>query len=191
MKEIKKVFKQAEFVDYRGRANKFIVCALSFAYDRRSTINSMVLLPTKDSADTISVNKFLTLGVAFCHQNDEFDPAIGEKIAYEKALNAANSGATFLATNEPGMINEDTVTAFVDNKIKYIQKDPGSLIAGYDEARRKYEERLLLEKNWEEATEEEKAMAKTLCDFDASSPEVQDRIMNLIEYTSRIKPENK
>lgn len=191
MKEIKKVFKQAEFVDYRGRANKFIVCALSFAYDRRSTVNSMVLVPTKENTDTMPVNKFLTLGVAFCHQNDEFDSAIGEKIAYEKALNAANSGATLLATNEPGMINEDTVTAFVDNKIKYIQKDPGSLIAGYDEARKKYEERLLLEEDWEEASEEEKGIAQALLDFDDANPEVQDRIMNIIEYISRIKPENK
>lgn len=151
----------------------------------------MVLVPTKDNADTISVNKFLTLGVAFCHQNDEFDPAIGEKIAYEKALNAANSGATFLATNEPGMINEDTVTAFIDNKIKYIQKDPGSLIAGYDEARKKYEERLILEESWEKASEEEKGIAQALLAFDDADPEIQDRIMDIVEYTSRIKPESK
>lgn len=151
----------------------------------------MVLVPTKENTDTMPVNKFLTLGVAFCHQNDEFDSAIGEKIAYEKALNAANSGATLLATNEPGMINEDTVTAFIDNKIKYIQKDPGSLIAGYDEARKKYEERLLLEEDWEEASEEEKSIANALISFDGANPEVQNRIINLIEYTSRIKPENK
>ena len=40
--------------------------------------------------------------------------------------------------NRNGIINEETVNCILNNYINYIQKDPGSIIAGYDEAKKKF-----------------------------------------------------
>jgi len=82
--------------------------------------------------------KELSVGVSITNTKDSFNEEFGKKIAYSKAKSNKKS---FMLTNRPGFINEDVVNALLANYVKYIQKDPGSVIAGYDAAKKKYFEK--------------------------------------------------
>ena len=42
-----------------------------------------------------------------------------------------------------GMINTDVVNALIEQEMKFFENNPGSIIAGYDEAKRKYKQSIL------------------------------------------------
>ena len=137
MKKEKVVYKAGTFTNYEGKVQKFIICAIS----RVPEVNTCLSLPDNNEyvieyyGDEL---KELSVGVSITNTKDSFNEEFGKKIAYSKAKSNKKS---FMLTNRPGFINEDVVNALLANYVKYIQKDPGSVIAGYDAAKKKYFEK--------------------------------------------------
>jgi ribosomal protein L16 Arg81 hydroxylase len=137
MKKEKVVYKEGTFTNYEDKVQKFIICAIS----RVPEVNTCLSLPDNNEymmeyyGDEL---KELSVGVSITNTKDSFDEEFGKKIAYSKAKSNKKS---FMLTNRPGFINEDVVNALLANYVKYIQKDPGSVIAGYDAAKKKYFEK--------------------------------------------------
>ena len=156
MKKEKVVYKEGTFTNYEGKVQKFIICAIS----RVPEVNTCLSLPDNNEymmeyyGDEL---KELSVGVSITNTKDSFDEEFGKKIAYSKAKSnkksfmltnrpgfiskAKSNKKSFMLTNRPGFINEDVVNALLANYVKYIQKDPGSVIAGYDAAKKKYLEK--------------------------------------------------
>lgn len=143
-----------EFVDYMGKTHKFVVAGVS------------VMEPTTKDGDLISIEgdsdieydngiflseytpvKGLLIGVSVCSPKDSYDEKLGEKIAYSKATNVKElSSHTALYTTTPGLINDEVVTAILNNYADYISRNPGAVIKGYNEAEAKYQKKLAKQK---------------------------------------------
>src|SRR5574344_732200 len=143
MKKEKVAYANGEFVNYKLETQKFIICAVSEEdYGTYVETNNCVYNAEDDFDHPL---KRLSVGVSITSTKDTYDEEVGKKIAYSKAKSTKSS---FLITNRPGFINEDVVSALLTNYVKYIQKDPGSVIAGYDEAKKKYLETLALKNEY-------------------------------------------
>lgn len=161
MKKEKVAYANGEFVNYKLETQKFIICAVSEEDYGTYVETPDCVYNAEDDCD--HPLKRLSVGVSITSTRDTYDEEIGKKIAYSKAKSTKSS---FLITNRPGFINEEVVNALLTNYIKYIKKDPGSVIAGYDQAKRKYLENLDLQNT-----------------YNAFSKEDQDKIQILAKYT--------
>ena len=133
-------YKEGEFVDYRGQIHKFVVAAVST--NKIVEGNGGISITLYDESgweeDEIDVNKALFIGVSICNPKDEYDFEKGKAIAYKKATRLKNLNQPMMISTRAGFINTEVVEALLDNIVKYIKKDPGSEISGYDEAKKKY-----------------------------------------------------
>lgn len=178
MKKEKVVYKEGTFTNYEGKVQKFIICAIS----RVPEVNTCLSLPDNNEymmeyyGDEL---KELSVGVSITNTKDSFNEEFGKKIAYSKAKSNKKS---FMLTNRPGFINEDVVSALLTNYVKYIQKDPGSVIAGYDEAKKKYLETLALKNEYNAFTEEDKNKIQVLAKY---TPEQLEKAKKLISAVSK------
>ena len=141
MKEVVN-YKSGEFVDYLGETHKFVVCAVSTKNledsEGNEVFNVLRMETYDDYIDEVDFPRALFLGVSICNPKDEFDLEKGKTIAYNKATTVKNINHPAIYTTRPGFINTEVVEALLNNSVEYIKRDPGSVIPGYDEARKKY-----------------------------------------------------
>lgn len=131
----KVVYKQGSFVNYEGTQVNFILAAVSIP-------TNIVLVPVDEDGfetdeEQVESPKILSLGLSVQRPGDTWDEEMGKQIAYGKALKRRDH---VLATTDPGMINTKMVEAILEQEASYMQVNPGRYIAGYDEARDKYNE---------------------------------------------------
>ena len=130
----KVVYKQGNFIDYKGAQVNFILAAVSIP-------TNTVLVPVDEDGfedpekEQYESTKILSLGIAVQRSEDTWDEERGKQIAYGKAIKRRNH---VLAATDRGIINTKVVEAILAQEASYMQVNPGRYIAGYDEARDKY-----------------------------------------------------
>lgn len=136
------VYRNGIFTDYKGNQRQYIVAAVSERTDDCYGIPATVVCGgmKPDVIETRDAVKKLTLGFAICSPEDKWDEELGKTIALGKAVKRP---ARVMWVSHAGMINTDVVNALVDQEMKFFENNPGCVIAGYDEAKRKYEQSIL------------------------------------------------
>lgn len=154
-----------KFTDYRGMVRDFTMVAVSIPmkYDdavvtRPVMVEDEYEIPAKnvlneengqieyvpastekfiDEVDEVlaPVTKMLSVGVATRCVRDTHDADLGVRIAYGKALKLLDHS---LYVSHPGMINTKMVKALLEQEAEHFKKDPGSYLAGYNEAKARY-----------------------------------------------------
>lgn len=136
------VYRNGIFTDYKGNQRQYIVAAVSERTDDCYGIPATVVCGgmKPDIIETRDAVKKLTLGFAICSPEDKWDEELGKTIALGKAVKRP---ARVMWVSHAGMINTDVVNALVEQEMKFFENNPGCVIAGYDEAKRKYEQSIL------------------------------------------------
>ena len=116
------------FTDYANIERKFIMAAVSQEVDA-------VITDYSDS-DAVHCVKKLSIGVAICNPEDEFNEEVGKTIALGKARKG-NKHAFY--STDPGLINRGVVNALLDQEVAFFKQCPGKYIAGYNTAKEVYE----------------------------------------------------
>ena len=142
------------FVDYKGKEHHFVICAYSkllprtfkeaegieFDADKDDRVETFAV-SYADSYGCLdnydAVVKSVSIGVAICNPEDEFNYVVGCKKAQARAK---NSNATLYATKS-GMINTTMVTGLLTQEAEYLKNNPDAYIKGYEESRRAYLEK--------------------------------------------------
>lgn len=129
-------FRNGVFTDYMGNQRQYIVAAVS----ERIPEEGMVITANEDKVDEIIISdvcKKLSLGFAICSPEDKWNEELGKTIALGKAVKRPSR---VLYASHAGMINTDVVNALVNQEMKYFENNPGTIIAGYNNAEAKYRE---------------------------------------------------
>jgi len=137
MKEIVS-YVYGSFNDYLGKEHKIIVCGVTM-----SIKDDEYYVMTYDEYDLetyLDVQKVLSIGVSICNPGDEYDQQKGEMIAYNRAKDVENS--IILTSSRRGMFNTSTVNFLLNDYLTYIERDPGSVLKGYDKAKLAYQEKI-------------------------------------------------
>lgn len=136
------VYRNGIFTDYKGNQRQYIVAAVSERTDDCYGIPATVVCGEMkpDIIETRDAVKKLTLGFAICSPEDKWDEELGKTIALGKAVKRP---ARVMWVSHAGMINTDVVNALIEQEMKFFENNPGCVIAGYDEAKRKYEQSIL------------------------------------------------
>lgn len=131
------IYHNGIFTDYKGNQRQYIVAAVSEHTENADGVYSMVLEKGKNPDEILYSDavKKLTLGFAICSPEDQWNEELGKTIALGKAIKRP---ARIMWVSHAGMINTDVVNALVEQEMKFFENNPGSIIAGYDEAKRKY-----------------------------------------------------
>ena len=142
------------FVDYKGKEHHFVICAYSkllprtfkeaegieFDADKDDRVETFAV-SYADSYGCLdnydAVVKSVSIGVAICNPEDEFNYVAGCKKAQARAK---NSNATLYATKS-GMINTTMVTGLLTQEAEYLKNNPDAYIKGYEESKRAYLEK--------------------------------------------------
>jgi hypothetical protein len=135
------VFRNGVFTDYKGNQRQYIVAAVS-ERTQNANGNYSVVIEESDKPDEIIYSdavKKLTLGFAICSPEDKWNEELGKTIALGKAVKRPSR---VMWVSHAGMINNDVVNALIEQEMKFFENNPGSIIAGYDEAQRKYKQSL-------------------------------------------------
>ena len=150
----KVVYKHGTFTDYKGTEIEFTLAAVSIPKD--------CVVFSADSNESLICPKVLSIGAAFRNPHDAPDDILGENVAYGKAISRTDH---MLITSDKGLINTRGVEAILEQEAAYIQVNPGRYIAGYDSAKKKYEEAKAEQEYLDSLTDQEKlaidVMART------------------------------
>lgn len=119
------------FNDYLGKEHKVVVCGITTPISNDDM--SLLSYDENDFEEYYDIQKVLTIGVSICNPLDEYNQEKGEMIAYGKAKNLDT--AIRLTSSRRGMFNTSTVNFILNDYLSYIERDPGSVIKGYDKAR--------------------------------------------------------
>ena len=130
MKEIV-AYVYGSFNDYLGKEHKVVVCGITTPISNDDM--SLLTYDENDFEEYYDIQKVLTIGVSICNPIDEYNQEKGEMIAYGKAKNLDT--AIRLTSSRRGMFNTSTVNFILNDYLSYIERDPGSVIKGYDKAR--------------------------------------------------------
>jgi hypothetical protein len=155
------------FIDFKGIEHKVIICALtqtpeSNDYDLMvSWVNDHNEVDTEDEIYSV-VKRCLSIGIAICNPNDDFNEELGKKIALSKAEN----NIPVLVSTEIGVMNKILVNAYMQQEMAFIKKNPGKFIKGYDESEKKFLEHNKLMSEVEQLTTEEKNLVRLLLSDD-------------------------
>jgi hypothetical protein len=146
------------FIDYKGDIHQVILCALSQSPEETDGDDLMVAWSDGDTVDNSAdiyhvVYRTVSLGVAICCPADKkvFSEEIGKKIAQNRAEKEVPKFVSLF----PGVVNTTLVRAFLKQEMEFIKKNPEQFIAGYAEAKARYEKKLNLDKTVKNLTEEE------------------------------------
>ena len=185
MKEIA-TYVTSSFVDYKGVEHKFTVCALSRKVNEDGTIKVSDIGVYEDDdwepTQIFNTTKVLSFGVAVCNPTDTFNEEHGKMIAYNKAK---SDKAPFLTSSRLGFFNTTTVDAILNNYVDFIKRDPGSVINGYDKAKKQFLEDEELNDELSHLTEEDKQKIRILA---FATPENLEYAKKMIKY---VDPTNK
>lgn len=118
------------FVDYTGNTRQFVMAAVSL----QGTNDVYV----EENGEIIPTDgKVLSIGVAVCRPNDDFNEGLGMKIAEGKATKYRTHA---LYAVDAGLINETMVRSLLVQEADYFKVNPGRYLAGYDKDAAKYRE---------------------------------------------------
>lgn len=180
MKEVVN-YRKGEFVDYNGETHHFIVAAVSTT---DLTDGSLWLTLYGDrsvhSVDAEEMTKGLFIGVSVCNPKDEFDEEKGKMIAYNKATNVKSLHHPAMFTTRPGFINTEVVEALLNNIVNYIKKDPGSVIAGYDEAKKKFLKKAKDQQFVDNSSKELRKLAEDIKALNNEDKKNLDRLISIV-----------
>ena len=132
------------FVDYAGKEHGIVACALSQSPENEE--DSVLKVGWVDKTDRLYVDahlchdvyRLVTIGIAICNPEDEFDVERGKNIAYNKAANIENLPRIY--TPNKGVITKEIVDTFLKQQVKFVKENPERVIKGYVEAKKAYEE---------------------------------------------------
>lgn len=130
MKVKKTVYYHTYFEDFTGEERPVTLCALSII-DNLATHGL--------DEEYVIAAKVCSIGVAIGHISDKktWSRELGEKIAYNKALNWYSNG-NFITASKEGLISSEMVDALLAREAEYIQLNPGAYIKGYNEYKDKW-----------------------------------------------------
>lgn len=125
------------FIDFRNVEHKFVIASLS------QTTPDDVYLTTFDEDGCeyevygdCDIKKSLSIGIAICNPEDEFNELTGKA----KALGKAENATPVLFASKPGVINTTMVRALMQQEANYLKQNPELYIKGYADAKKKYEQ---------------------------------------------------
>jgi hypothetical protein len=96
----------------------------------------------------------VTIGIAICNPEDEFNLEKGKNIAYNKAANIEQLPRIY--TPNKGVITKEIVDVFLKQQVQFVKENPEKLIKGYLEAKKVYEETQKAKADIENLSEDEK-----------------------------------
>lgn len=137
MKQDIAVYQTDSFVDFEGKEHKIVACALSQSpsspFLKVGWVNEDDCL---DDTDALyhNIYRMVTIGIAICNPDDEYNEEAGKRIARNKAANIENLPRIY--ATDKGIITKELVDAFLKQQIRFFKENPGTLIPGYDEAQR-------------------------------------------------------
>lgn len=149
------------FDDYAGKKHQIIVCAVSTAPVINTIYDNMVVGVVDKGyylreRNIYAVVRIVRLGIAICNPEDVFDMERGQGIAYNKAKNSS----PVLFSSKPGIINKGLIQGLLVQEAGFIKESPGRAIAGYNDAKAKYEKIKSIEKELESLTPEEREVIR-------------------------------
>lgn len=163
------------FVDYKGVEHKFVVAAVSSTLPktgeelgeiecyRDSEVTHEVNIYVEDYGtwDYLGIiGKVVRLGVAICNPTDVFNEQVGMRKAVARARN--NEPAIYANIDNMGVINTELVKALLKQEAGFIKENPDAFIAGYNDAKKKFEYGKKMEKVAEGFTDFEKQVIENL-----------------------------
>ena len=161
MKEVV-TYGKGEFVDYLGETHPFIVAAVSTTnVTNEGETLWLSLYDEYGPLDEEPLNKALFIGIAVCNPKDEFDEEKGKTIAYNKAVNAKN-------LHHPAMFTTR------------VKKDPGSVIAGYDFAKKKYLKKIEDDKFVQNSSKELVNLASSIKNLSKEDKKNLDKLIDIV-----------
>ena len=155
------------FIDYKGDTHQVVLCALSQSPEPIDSDNLMVAWSDGETVDESAdifhdVFRMVSLGIAICCPADKkvFSEEIGKKIA----LNRANGSVPKFVSLFPGVVNTTLITAFLEQEMEYIKKNPELFIKGYEEAKIRYEKKIDFDKTISNLSESEANVVQAAMD---------------------------
>lgn len=141
-KNFKVEFKIDKFIDFAGIEREFILAAVSVPIPWKDHIwipdvDSIIDREWEDDVK-VDMEKYLLIGISVRNAVDKYDEEIGKRIAVGKALKL--KGKQIIASHA-GLINTKMVQALLEQEAEYFKRDPQSYIAGYNDAKRKWEQK--------------------------------------------------
>lgn len=143
MKQDIAIYKVDSFIDFTGNERKFVACALSESPANGDMdlmvgwINFNNRLLT-DEPLCHNIYRIVTIGIAVCNPEDTFNEDKGKSIARNKAANI--EGLPRIYVDSKGIITQELVETFLNQQIQFFKEHPETVIVGYDEAKKKYED---------------------------------------------------
>lgn len=165
MKEYVEVLKDS-FLDYAGKEHHFTLAAISEMPDNYTL-----------SEDSFGIEKVLKIGLAICNPDDVFD----EKVGACTAIGRAKKSEPVLYSTIPGLINTKMVQALLEQEAEYIKNNPEQYIAGYNEAKERWEKR----KQIEELKSNFSPIEKTIVEEVNKNPKFLDNVQKYLEYCQK------
>lgn len=143
MKQDIEVYLVDSFVDFAGKEHKFVAVALSESPVVGTHTLKIGWVDQNDNYDCYStlnqdVYRMVTIGIAICNPDDEFNEEKGKRIARNKAANLENLPRLYAPAK--GIITKELVDTFLKQQVQFFKENPGTLMAGYDDAKKDYEE---------------------------------------------------
>ena len=130
------------FIDYAGKEHKLVACALSQTPEDSAATLKVCWVDSEDKALSSAniyhdIYRLVTIGVAVCNPEDDFDEETGKKIAYNKAANIEYAPRIY--TTNRGVITKELVDTFLKQQVQFIKENPEKVITGYLKAKADYE----------------------------------------------------
>lgn len=109
----------------------------------------------------------LVISCAICHEDDTFNLETGKKIAYNKTLQI-NKRDVIITTNRSGVLTEEIIQSILEKHADYIKNDLGFVIDGYNQAKKRFEEKNKIKEKYYNLSSDEQALTKTLSEMSKS-----------------------
>lgn len=147
------------FIDYAGKEHKLVACALSQTPEDSASNLKVCWVDSKDKAIHDAniyhdVYRLVTIGIAVCNPEDNFNEETGKKIAYNKAANIEYAPRIY--TTNRGVITKELVDTFLKQQVQFVKENPEKVITGYLKAKADYEALETAKKEIENLSDEER-----------------------------------
>lgn len=139
MKQDIAVYLTDSFIDFSGKEHKIVACALSQSPQTPDLkIGWVDENDHLDSTDAIyhNVYRMVTIGIAICNPEDNYDEEAGKRIAYNKAANVESLPRIYVTSK--GIITRELVDAFLKQQVRFFKENPATFISGYEQAKERF-----------------------------------------------------
>lgn len=165
-----------QFVDYAGKTHYFVIAAVSDNF--KKDIN-VVATEGLNLGVVGHVEKGVRIGIAICNPEDKFV----EKTGVCKAIGRAKESETVLYATNSGQVNTKVVRAFLEQESEYLKANPEKYIAGYADAKARFEKRQEIEGIKNGFTEVERIVVDNM----TKDPKFLDNVNTYLNWVNRQK----